>query len=132
NPLSSRSMPREAPPIFTIGHSTHPIGAFMDLLRQSGIELLVDIRSITGSRRNPQFNAETLPSALAAAGIAYRHLAALGGRRRTPAGAPPSPNGLWRHPAFRSYADYALTPAFRAGLDELVALARERPTAIMC
>ena len=84
------------------------------------------------SRTNPQFNADALPASLTAAGIGYVHLKALGGLRHHPKGAPPSPNPAWRNAAFRNYADYAMTAPFRAGLDELCALAREHRCAIMC
>jgi uncharacterized protein (DUF488 family) len=62
----------------------------------------------------------------------YRHLPALGGLRRRTEGPMPSPNTLWRVAAFRNYADYAATDAFRTGLDELRALARDNCCAIMC
>lgn len=104
----------------------------MSLLRHADVTLLVDVRSIPRSRTNPQFNANTLPGSLAAAGIDYRHLAALGGRRHHRKGAPPSSNTYWRVPAFRSYADYAETEEFRAGLASLRSLAREGRCAIMC
>jgi uncharacterized protein (DUF488 family) len=119
------------PTVFTIGHSTRPIEEFIALLRESAIEMLVDIRAIPGSRHNPQFGAEPLRVALTDAGIAYRHMPALGGRRSSRAGTP-SPNGLWRHAAFRAYADYALTMPFREALAELLALVRTRRCAIMC
>jgi uncharacterized protein (DUF488 family) len=118
--------------IYTIGHSTRPIDEFVALLAQVQVTCLVDIRSIPGSRAAPQFNDDVLPSSLADAGIAYIHLAALGGRRRHAMGAPPSRNVFWRVPAFRNYADYAETAAFRDGLDALVALARQQNCAIMC
>ena len=118
--------------IFTIGHSTHSTADFIALLKQAGVGLLVDIRSIPRSRHNPQFNQDVLPAALAAAGIGYRHLKSLGGRRQRPKDAPPSQNGLWENDAFRNFADYAGTEAFRGGLAELCELAAERPTAIMC
>ena len=101
-------------------------------MRQVGVDLLIDVRSIPGSRAAPQFNGETLPASLAANDIGYRHLLALGGRRHHPKGAPPSRNTFWRVAAFRDYADYAETDAFRAGLTELLDLARERRCAIMC
>ncbi len=104
----------------------------MSLLWQVDVTLLVDVRSIPRSRTTPQFNAETLPESLAAEGIAYRHLAALGGRRHRRKGAPPSLNAYWRVAAFRSYADYAETPEFRAGLDALRSLAHDTRCAIMC
>ena len=118
--------------VFTIGHSIHPIDEFIRLLRGPGIELLVDVRSVPRSRHNPQFNSETLARALAAAGIDYRHIKPLGGLRHRPKDAPPSPNSQWENEAFRNFADYALTPVFEAGFEELSALADERPTAIMC
>jgi len=118
--------------IFTVGHSTRTIADFLALLRQANVGLLVDVRSIPRSQTTPQFNAETLPDSLAAEGIGYRHLRALGGRRHHPRGAPPSTNTFWRVLAFRSYADYAETEAFRGGLEELLALARDHRCAIMC
>ncbi|MGH6850049.1 MAG: DUF488 family protein [Methylocella sp.] len=120
------------PAIFTIGHSTRTIAEFVALLKQAAVDLLADVRSVPRSRTNPQFNADVLPEVLIDAGIAYRHLPALGGRRHGGKGAMPSPNSLWRVAAFRNYADYAATDAFRSGLDELRALARDNCCAIMC
>jgi uncharacterized protein (DUF488 family) len=119
-------------PIFTIGHSTRAVGELIALLKEAGVERLVDVRSVPRSRTNPQFNADALPAPLAASGIGYTHLAALGGLRHHPKGAPPSPNTLWRNDAFRNYADYAMTPPFRAGLDQLCGLAHDQRCAIMC
>jgi uncharacterized protein (DUF488 family) len=119
-------------PVFTIGHSTRSIAAFTALLAEAEIDLCVDVRSIPRSRTNPQFNTEILPVSLAAVGIGYRHLGALGGRRGRQDDGAPSPNGLWRNAAFRNYADYAMTPPFRAGLADLLALARTQRCAIMC
>jgi uncharacterized protein (DUF488 family) len=102
------------------------------LLRDNAVERLVDVRAVPRSRTNPQFNTEALPASLAVAGIGYTHLKALGGLRHRPKGAPPSANTLWRNDAFRNYADYAMTPAFRAGFDELCELAQSQRCAIMC
>ena len=118
--------------IFTIGHSTRTVAELVALLQQVGVDMLVDVRSIPRSRRTPQFNADVLPDALAAEGIGYRHLRALGGRRHHAKGAPPSLNTLWRVMAFRNYADYAEGEEYRAGLDALIALSREHRCAIMC
>ncbi len=118
--------------IYTIGHSTRTVDELAAMLREVGVDLLVDIRTVPRSRFNPQFNTDALPAPLAEAGIAYKHLAALGGLRHRPKDAPPSPNGAWRNEAFRNYADYALTPAFRAGLGDLLGLARTHTPAIMC
>ena len=102
------------------------------MLREAEVDLLADVRTVPRSRFNPQFNTDALPAPLAEAGIGYRHLAALGGLRHHPKGAPPSRNTGWRSEPFRHYADYTLTPSFRAGLDELLALARDHTPAIMC
>ena len=120
------------PRVFTIGHSTHPLAEFIALLRGAGVEMVVDVRRLPHSRRNPQFGSEALQQSLPAAGIGYRHMPALGGRRHRPKGAPPSPNGLWQNQSFRNFADYALGEAFQAELEELVRLAAERPLALMC
>jgi uncharacterized protein (DUF488 family) len=102
------------------------------LLREAGVDLLVDVRTVPRSRFNPQFNTDVLPKALAVAGISYRHFPALGGLRHRPKNAPPSPNGLWESEAFQAYADYAMTAPFRAALAELRELAAEHTVAIMC
>ena len=82
------------------------------------------------SRHNPQFNTEELARDLPAAGIAYAHLARLGGLRRG-LGAE-SPNTGWRNTSFRAYADYMQTADFALGLDELHAVAINGPVALMC
>lgn len=116
-------------PIFTIGHSTRPLEEFIALLRAHGVTLVADVRTVPRSRHNPQYNRDTLPEALAAAGIGYRHLAALGGLRHTTAA---SVNTGWRNASFRGYADYMQTPEFDAGLTDLLGLARRDTVAIMC
>jgi uncharacterized protein (DUF488 family) len=115
--------------IHTIGHSTRSLDEFLSLLTAHGVRQLVDIRSIPRSRRHPHFASEALAVSLRDAGIAYRHSPALGGRRRPRTD---SPNTAWRVEGFRGYADYMETDAFRAALDELIAAARDAPTAIMC
>jgi uncharacterized protein (DUF488 family) len=119
-------------PIYTIGHSTRSIEEFVSLLEQVDVTLLVDVRSIPRSRTVPWFNTDALPATLAEHGIGYQHLAALGGRRHHPKGAPPSVNTYWKVEAFRNYADYAATDPFREGLRELRALAARQRCAIMC
>ena len=115
--------------VHTIGHSTRPFAVFVAALTGAGIACVADVRRFPHSRRNPQFEGEALARSLPAAGIEYRHLPDLGGRRGAIVG---SPHTLWREPAFRNYADYAETPAFRRAFAALVVLAAERPTAIMC
>lgn len=116
--------------ILTIGHSTHEAEFFVSLLRKASAEAVADVRRFPGSRRNPQFGADTLATSLSAGGIAYESLGAeLGGRRR----AVPAPtNAGWRVAGFRAYADHMASPEFEAGLARLEELARERRTAVMC
>jgi len=127
---ASKTWPRGT--VFTIGHSTRTVDELIELLKRANVDLLVDVRSIPRSRTNPQFNTDALPAPLAVAGIGYQHAAALGGRRHRRKGDPPSPNGFWQNAAFRSYADYAMGPEFRAGLDELEAVRKTHRCAIMC
>jgi uncharacterized protein (DUF488 family) len=115
--------------LFTVGHSTLPIDAFIQLLKTYGIALLLDIRTVPKSRHNPQFNSDALKQSLAAAGIDYRTLPALGGLRRARRD---SPNGAWRNDSFRGYADYMQTGEFHEGLDVLMGLSRNQRVAIMC
>jgi uncharacterized protein (DUF488 family) len=114
---------------FTVGHSTHSLDGLLALLARHGVETVVDVRRTPRSRRHPQFNLDSLATELPQRGVDYRHLPALGGRRRPRSD---SPNGGWKQDAFRGYADYALTGEFVAGLEQLCALARERATAVMC
>ncbi len=118
--------------VYTIGHSNRTVDELVALLRQVDVDLLVDVRAFPRSRSMPQFNIDTLPEALTAKGIGYQHIRALGGRRHHPKGAPPSTNTFWRVASFRNYADYAETAEFRAGLEELLALASAHRCAIMC
>jgi uncharacterized protein (DUF488 family) len=120
------------PTIYTIGHSRRSVSELIKLLGQVAVDLLVDIRSVPRSRTNAQFNADLLPAALTPAGIAYRHLPALGGRRGRRKDISASQNTAWRNDAFRNYADYALTEPFRSGLDQLIALGGQHCGAVMC
>ncbi len=115
--------------LFTIGHSTRPIEEFLALLKAYVIQRVVDVRTIPRSRWNPQFGIEVLPQTLNGAGIDYLHMSTLGGLRHPKHD---SSNTGWRNASFRGYADYMQTEEFEKALDELVALARERPLAIMC
>lgn len=118
-----------SPRCYTVGHGTRSLDEFVALLREYEIGLVVDIRTVPKSRHNPQFAGEALARTLPEAGCCTLHLPALGGLRRP---LPDSPNGGWRNPSFRGYADYMQTPAFEAALAELIALLRWQRTAIMC
>jgi uncharacterized protein (DUF488 family) len=119
------------PDVYTIGHSTHPLEEFERMLAANGIRHLIDVRTVPGSRHNPQFGEKALASSMPEVGIEYSQLKSLGGLRHTPGGAP-TVNGAWRNKSFRNYADYMQTPEFSAGIDELIAEAARKAVAIMC
>jgi uncharacterized protein (DUF488 family) len=120
------------PPFFTVGHSTRSAEEFIGLLKASEIQVVVDVRTIPRSRRNPQFNKDALPDTLQEFQIGYEHMLELGGRRgKQPIGVP-SPNMFWTHESFRNYADYAMGEEFRAGLARLREVGHRRRSAIMC
>lgn len=115
--------------VLTLGHSTRPIEAFVELLGSHRVTQLIDVRTVPRSRHNPQFNIETLPGTLAAVSIGYAHAPGLGGFRRT---TPDSPNAGWRNLSFRGYADYMQTADFAESLLSLIELARGDRVALMC
>jgi uncharacterized protein (DUF488 family) len=128
-----------APEILTVGHSTHPIERFLELLAAAGVKSVADVRRFPGSRRHPQFGAAALAASLGDSSIDYQPLGdELGGRRsstpqETDAGSMQRrDNSAWRNASFRAYADYMSDPAFRDGLERLERQARRRRTAIMC
>jgi uncharacterized protein (DUF488 family) len=115
---------------WTIGHSTRAIEDFIAALEANAIKLLIDVRSLPGSKRYPQFNKEALSDSLGKAGIRYEHFPELGGLRKPKKD---SRNTAWRNASFRGYADYMETEEFRKGVDRLVDLAEKvGPAAIMC
>jgi uncharacterized protein (DUF488 family) len=120
----------DKPTIWTLGHSTRSQEDTLKILAAAEIKLLADVRRFPGSRRYPQFNQEALQAWLAEAGIEYRHFVDLGGRRNKRL--PDSPNTGWRVEAFGAYADYMQSAEFIAALDQLIAAAKEKATAIMC
>ncbi|MGH7880581.1 MAG: DUF488 family protein [Candidatus Binataceae bacterium] len=116
--------------LYTVGHSTHPIEVFLELLARHEIAILADVRSFPASRRWPQFNQAALQQAVAAAGREYRWCQALGGRRHSQQSK--SSHSAWKVSAFRAYADYADGREFAVGLADLIASANAGRTAIMC
>ncbi len=116
--------------IWTIGHSTRDINDFVSALKANGIKLVVDVRTLPGSKRYPQFNKESLAESLGNSGIQYEHLPELGGRRKPKKD---SRNMAWRNASFRGYADYMETEPFREGVERLLRLAEKTgPTTILC
>ena len=115
--------------LFTIGHSTRTFDAFLALLEEHRIDLLVDVRHFPTSQRVPWATAGFLSRELSPRGIGYVHLAGLGGFRKALVD---SRNTGWRNPGFRGYADHMATTEFRAEADRLLALFSTHRTAIMC
>lgn len=115
--------------IYTVGHSTHTIAVFIEMLQSFGIKTLADIRRFPGSKKYPQFNKENLATALQQHDIDYTHLEDLGGRRKVLEG---SNNSRWRNASFRGYADYMETGDFKKAVAKLEDLALRQPTAYMC
>lgn len=123
------SMPDEKT-IWTVGHSNHALEHFLRMLSEASITQLADVRRFPGSRRQPQFQQADLETALAQAGIGYRHFPELGGRRSSRM--PNSPNTAWRVQSFNAYADHMQTAAFLTALGELEDWALVATTAMMC
>src|SRR3546814_15157602 len=95
-------------------------------------DLHVLTHSFPARRSSDLFNADRLPDSLAAFQIGHVLLPALGGLRGKSRDVPPETDALWRNASFRNYADYAQGQEFAEGLDRLIALGRERRTAMMC
>jgi uncharacterized protein (DUF488 family) len=121
--------PPPPPTVWTVGHSNRLLEEFLRLLRSHGATLVVDVRKMPGSRRNPQFGRDTFPQALRLAGIGYVQVPGLGGLRRR---RPDSPNTGWENASFQGYADYMLTPAFQQSLAELLKRADGERVVLMC
>ena len=121
-----------APPVYTVGHSTRTIEDFVELLRAGRVELVVDIRSVPKSRRNPDYNLDELPAKLAGYQIGHMHIAELGGLRSKVRTVPRDVNAFWTNESFHNYADYALGETFQAGLSRLLDISSDRRCAIMC
>ena len=118
--------------IFTVGHSTHTQEEFLKLLTDAGIEQLVDVRAFPGSRKFPHFHQDQMRNWLPEHGIAYRHCAHLGGRRRKSKDIDKEVNDGWQNQSFHNYADYTLTEEFQAAIAQLQLEAKKRRIAICC
>ena len=111
--------------LYTIGHSNHPLAGFVALLRNAGVAQVVDVRSHPYSRWVPHFRKRLLAEGLGDAGIGYVCLGeALGGR--------PQGEQFYRADGSVDYSLRAEAVDFQTGIDELLALAAVRTTAILC
>ena len=115
---------------YTIGFSNRSWEETVRILHAHRIECVIDIRTLPGSRRTPQFNLENLKEQLPRIGIDYVHLKSLGGLRKPVPGS--TENAAWHNDGFRAYADYMQTPAFREALDELLKLVAMRRCVYAC
>jgi uncharacterized protein (DUF488 family) len=115
--------------IYTIGHSTRSIDEFVELLKTYSVTQLVDIRSVPGSRHNPQYSQKAFKESLESRDISYTYMKRLGGWRRGPSD---DKNAAWRNKSFRSYADYMQTDDFAEGINALIDSSKNASTAIMC
>jgi uncharacterized protein (DUF488 family) len=115
--------------LYTVGHSSHALDAFVALLRGHGVTQVADVRRWPRSPRFPHFDDDALAVELAPSGIAYPHLPELGGHRDP---VPGSVNDGWDVAAFNGYADHLASAELARGLARLDALRRARVTAVMC
>jgi uncharacterized protein (DUF488 family) len=99
------------PLIHTIGHSTHPIEHFIELLQAHDVNCIVDVRSIAASRFNPQYTKKALEDALKKKGIRYLHFADEFGARRT------DPNDLTEGKV--DFAKVRASAIFKKGIQRL-------------
>ena len=124
--------PPERLPLFTIGHSDRTLEEFIDLLRAAGVQCVIDVRKLRGSRAHPHFNEDVLAQRLRAAGVAYESMPALAGRRPVSKDVPHQVNAAWRNRSFHNYADWALSSEFAEAMAQLRDTGRTRATALMC
>jgi uncharacterized protein (DUF488 family) len=111
--------------IWTIGHSNHPLQAFLDLLARHQIELLIDVRSSPYSRYASQFNREAIRPALQQRKVQYLYLGdQLGGRAEDPR--------FYDQDGRVLYAAVAESPGFRQGIERLLEHLPAARTAILC
>ncbi|MBA0126345.1 DUF488 domain-containing protein [Haloechinothrix sp. YIM 98757] len=115
--------------LLTFGHGTAGPSEITRLLREAGVERLVDVRRAPGSRRDPALARDEMSSWLPAAGIDYRWEERLGGWRKVAAG---TPDTALRDRAFCGYAGHMRTAEFRAAIDALLSGAERERTAVMC
>ena len=101
----------------------------MVLLAAYGINAVADVRRYPGSRKHPHFSREHLSAYLPSAGLEYRHIPELGGRRRPRRD---SSNTAWRSESFRGYADHMETEEFRSGVAQLLEVAESMSAVIVC
>lgn len=126
---SSRKIKAYGQTVYSIGHSTRSIKAFIDILHAYGIDQVIDIRTIPRSRHNPQFNKDVLAKSLKDSKIKYLHVPGLGGLRHA---LRDSLNKAWRNASFRGFADYMQTEDFESALEKIIEISRHRRIVLVC
>lgn len=119
-------------PFFMVGHSQRAVTEFVELLQESRVELVVDVRRFPGSARYPWFDQDPLSAFLSRLGVRYRHAEGLTGRRPVSKVVPFEVNAWWKNRSFHNYADHALSDDFRSALAELREWGLTHRTAVMC
>lgn len=111
--------------IYSIGHSSVPVGEIVKLLQGHGVAVLVDVRSVPYSQYAPQFNREAFEQVLDKAGINYAFAGEyLGGR--------PKDLTCYKADDVVDYEEVARRPWFQKGIVRLLDIASTRRTAFMC
>lgn len=113
--------------IFTIGYESSTVAEFLAALRQARVERVIDVRAVPNSRR-PGFSKNLLRNALAEVGIDYIHLRALG----TPADGRAAAREGRMDELERIYAGQLELPEAIAQGAEMLDLAKEKPSALLC
>jgi uncharacterized protein (DUF488 family) len=113
--------------IFTIGYEGTTVGEFIAALHKAGVRRLIDVRALPLSRR-PGFSKTALRGALEEAGIEYLHLKALG----TPADGRAAARAGRNADLERIYAGQLELPEAIAQSAQMLALANEMPSALLC
>lgn len=115
--------------LYTVGHGTRQIGELIALLKEAGVDTLVDVRAQPRSRHNPQFNDDALRLACDKAGITYHWAGRQLGGLRVPR--PDSPH-VALDEGLRGFADHMDTDAFQKGASQLQHLASRGACAMLC
>jgi uncharacterized protein (DUF488 family) len=113
--------------IYTIGYEGTTVPEFVAALNRAGVERVIDVRALPLSRR-PGFSKTALRSALEEAGVEYVHLKALG----TPADGRAAARAGRHADLERIYAGQLELPEAMAQGAQMLELAREKPTALLC
>jgi uncharacterized protein (DUF488 family) len=113
--------------IFTIGYEGTTVAEFIAALERPGVERVIDVRALPLSRR-PGFSKSALKAALEDAGIEYVHLKALG----TPADGRAAARAGRHADLERIYAGQLELPEAMAQSAQMLELAREKPSALLC